>query len=102
MGNLIEAVHYTKIETPYRRDLLVKISDTLLTLAWFHTWGDKSVQIVMKTLFEKQYTKEVILTWIAPAESNLWKYWACIKDWRRCGQFIWSIQSQGLEETGVN
>ena len=27
-------------------------------------------------------------------------YWACLKDWRRSGQFIWSIQTQGLEETG--
>ena len=37
MSNLTEAVHYTKIETIYQRDLLVKISDTLLTFAWFHT-----------------------------------------------------------------
>ena len=33
MVNLIEAVHYTKSETTYQKDLLVKISDTLLTLA---------------------------------------------------------------------
>ena len=56
----------------------------------------------MKTLFEKQYTTEVILTWFAIEQSKLWKYWACLKDWRRYGQFIWHIQSQGLEETGVN
>ena len=31
--SLIEAVHYTKIKTTYQKDLLVKISDTLLTLA---------------------------------------------------------------------
>ena len=30
----------------------------------------------MKTLFEKQYTKEVIVTWIAPEQPKLWKYWA--------------------------
>ena len=33
MGNLIEAAHYTKIETIYQRDLLVQISDALLTFA---------------------------------------------------------------------
>ena len=56
----------------------------------------------MNTLFEKQYTKEVILTWIAPEQSKLWKYWACLKDCKRCGQIIWSSHSQGLEETGDN
>ena len=33
MSNLTEATHYTKIETTYQRDLLVQISDTLLTFA---------------------------------------------------------------------
>ena len=61
MSSLIEAAHYIKIETIYQRDLLVQISDTLLTFAWFHTWEDKSVKIVMETLFENQYTKEIIL-----------------------------------------
>ena len=37
MSNLTEAAHYTKIETTYQRDLLVQISDALLTFAWFHT-----------------------------------------------------------------
>ena len=32
----------------------------------------------MKTLFEKQYIKEVILALIAPEQSKQWKYWACL------------------------
>ena len=44
----------------YQRDLLVRISDALLTFAWFHSWEDNSVKIDMETLLEKQYIKEVI------------------------------------------
>ena len=94
-----------KNETIYQRDLLVQTSDAMLTFAWFHNWEDKSVtvwKLLWKHYLKKQCIKEWILILIAPEQSKLWKYWAYCQDWRRCGQFILSIQSQGLGETGDN
>ena len=42
-----------------QKDLLVQISDALLTFAWLHTREDKSVKNVMKTLFEKRFIKKM-------------------------------------------
>ena len=57
MSNLIETAHHTKIETTYQRDLLVQTNDALLTL---HDFIPEETKVLK--LFEKQYTKEVILT----------------------------------------
>ena len=51
----------TKTELTYQRDIIVQISDALLTFAWFLTWEDKCVKLnIKKTRFEKQCIKEVI------------------------------------------
>ena len=52
----------TKTELTYQRDILVQISDALLTFAWFLTWEDIiCVKLNIKKMrFEKQTIKEVI------------------------------------------
>ena len=55
MSPLIEAAgHWMKIRQLIQniKGLPCLFSDALLTLAWFHNWENKSVQIAVKTIFE--------------------------------------------------
>ena len=51
MSPLIEAAgHWLKIRQLIQ-NIKVQISGALLTLAWFHNWEDKNVQIAVKIIF---------------------------------------------------